>query len=58
MATSTRQPAAGDGAVMDCAACDIPDGMRHTHDLIDGLDRKCGETWTCDICGSEHTDEW
>ncbi|MFD3431187.1 hypothetical protein [Nocardia fluminea] len=56
--TDTRQPAVDDGAVIDCAACDTVDGMRHTHDLTDDLERTSGEVWTCTECGAEYIDEW
>lgn len=42
----------------ECADCGSPDGMSHTADLIDSLDRKCGEVWTCTACGAENIDEW
>ena len=58
MSDYVRQPAADPDAVMDCLECKAVDGMRRTHDLTDGLDRKCGEIWACTVCGSEYIDEW
>jgi predicted RNA-binding Zn-ribbon protein involved in translation (DUF1610 family) len=58
MSDYSRQPAAEPAAVMDCTDCGAVDAMQRTHDLIDGLERKCGETWTCTECGAEWIDEW
>ncbi|WP_280466565.1 hypothetical protein [Nocardia cyriacigeorgica] len=44
--------------VADCADCGAAEGMTHVFDLIDTLDRKCGEVWACTECGAENIDEW
>ncbi|MEV4241699.1 hypothetical protein AB0J47_41930 [Nocardia sp. NPDC049737] len=51
-------PSADVDAVMACTECGAIDGMRHTHDLTDSLERKCGEAWACTECGTEYIDEW
>jgi len=58
MDTYSREAAATSDVVMDCTECGARDGMRRTHDLMNGLERKCGEIWTCTECGSEYIDEW
>lgn len=58
MSTYSRVPADDPDTVAACTECGAAEGMRHTHDLIDSLDRKCGETWACIECGAENIDEW
>lgn len=58
MDTYSRVPTADPDVVMDCTACGGQDAMTRTHDLTDGLERKCGEVWACTECGAEYVDEW
>ncbi|MFE3229846.1 hypothetical protein [Nocardia sp. NPDC059228] len=53
-----RVPASDPSAVMDCTECGASDAMQRTDDLTDGLENKCGEIWTCGVCGAEYIDEW
>ena len=58
MSDYSRAPAAESSAVIDCTECGGLDGMHRIFDLIDGLERKCGEIWTCAECGAEWINEW